>query len=374
MSADGVKTGITANIVINALNSSSGGGRSIRDSFLRLLSQQRLADHYTVLVASREGLTFVDNPNIVLEVLPRPYSKTIAAPVVYEILLDKILRRLRASAVLNLGDLVINTAVPQIYVFDWAYAVDVEPRVWKGMTWSEWFARRTKLALLERRFRKPAVVVAQTDYIRTRLTQKFGLRNVAVIGNAVTLSAQQERGRDFGLPGGTKLVCPSVYYPHKNLEVLLDVAERARDAGRDYRLVVTVSPASPAASRFVAAIGARGLQDHVINVGQVEPRDMPALYAQCDGLILPTLLESFSIVYPEAMHFGLPIFTSDRWFAHSVCGDAARYLDPLDAGNILQALDESMATAKPGISWSRPATGSLRTFPIGRRTSPRCSV
>jgi glycosyltransferase involved in cell wall biosynthesis len=352
-----------ATIVINALNSSSGGGRSIRDSYLRLLNQETLADHYKVLVASADGLEFVDNPNIALDVLPRSYSRTIAAPLVYEVLLDHILRRHGASAVLNLGDLVINSDVPQVYVFDWPYAVDVEARVWKGMTWSEWLSRRTKLVLLERRFRKPAIVVAQTDYIRKRLSQKYGLGTVAIIGNAVTLFSQHDGGRDFGLPSGTKLLCPSVYYPHKNLEILLDAAEIARNAGRDYRFVVTVSPTNAAAARFVDAISARGLQEHVINVGQVEPRYMPSLYRQSDGLILPTLLESFSIVYPEAMSFGLPIFTSDRWFAHSVCGEAARYFDPVDANDVLRTLDEVFGNGQARQRLIEAGQWQLATFP-----------
>jgi len=39
------------------------------------------------------------------------------------------------------------------------------------------------------------------------------------------------------------------------------------------------------------------------------------------------------------MHFGIPIVTSDRDFARSVCGDAAIYIDPLDGENIIAALE-----------------------------------
>jgi glycosyltransferase involved in cell wall biosynthesis len=327
-------------IVINALNSNSGGGRSIRDSFLKLLNEETLEDRYVVLVAPGAQLDFVQNRSIRIEELPAGYARTIAAPLVYELLLGRVLKRLNADVVLNLGDLVVNTSIPQIYVFDWPYAIDVEPGIWRQMGTADWASRRSKLILLERSFRKPAIVVAQTEYIRDRLKQKYHLKRVEVIGNSVTLNEGGETYRDFGLPTGINLVCPSVYYPHKNIDILLDVAERVRESGLGYRFVVTVAPTSAAAAGFVRAIDSRGLQDFVINAGQVDPRLMPSLYRQCDGLILPTLLESFSIVYPEAMHFGLPILTSDRWFARSVCGEAARYFDPNDPASILSAITD----------------------------------
>ena len=63
-----------------------------------------------------------------------------------------------------------------------------------------------------------------------------------------------------------------------------------------------------------------------------------ALYAGVDAVVLPSLLESFSGVYVEAMALGVPIITSDRDFAHVVCGDAAIYVDPTDPGAIAQAI------------------------------------
>ena len=58
----------------------------------------------------------------------------------------------------------------------------------------------------------------------------------------------------------------------------------------------------------------------------------------CQALFLPTLLESFSVTYLEAMHFGVPVLTSDLDFARFVCGDAAIYFDPWDPGSIKDAI------------------------------------
>ena len=55
---------------------------------------------------------------------------------------------------------------------------------------------------------------------------------------------------------------------------------------------------------------------------------------------MPTLLESFSGSYIEAMHYGVPILTSDLDFAHDVCGESAIYFDPWNVETIKNAILE----------------------------------
>ncbi len=328
-------------VAINAVNSNSGGGKSIRDSYLKLLNETELEERYVVFVAKGADLAFVTNPNIEVIELPGLYSQTIMAPIIYRFVLGRILNRIGVDVVLNLGNLIIRTRAKQLSVFQWSFGVDVHEKVWAGMLPVDRLSRKAKLWLLERYFHEADVVVAQTEFIRQRLIEKYRLNDVRVIGNAPTLGGvTDESGTAFDLPVGVRLVYPCVYYPHKNLEILLDVAELIKARKLNYRIITTINPGGPAASRFVGAIAERGLQDVIRNIGQVPPGRMPALYEQCDALLMPTLLESFSIVYPEAMHHGLPILTSDMWFAHSVCGDAAKYFDPFDAANILRSIEE----------------------------------
>ena len=331
-------------VALNALNSNSGGGKSIRDSFLRLLNKQELREHYLVVVAKGADLGFVTNPNIEVLEMPNLYGRAVMAPIVYRFVLGRVLAKTGANVVLNIGDLVIHTTVRQIYLFDWPYALDVHPKVWAGMKFVDWLNRKTKLRLLRRDFHRPDIVIAQTGFVKDRLEELYGLKDVRVINNAVTVDSKAggDADRDFSLPEGMKLVYPAVYYPHKNLEVLLELAGLIRDAGLHYLIVTTVNPDTAAAECFVDDIAERGLKDVICNIGQVPLDDMHGLYRQCDALLMPTLLESFSIVYLEAMHHGLPVFTSDMWFAHSVCGEAAKYFDPFDAADMLRAIEEVM--------------------------------
>ena len=62
------------------------------------------------------------------------------------------------------------------------------------------------------------------------------------------------------------------------------------------------------------------------------------LYKQADIMFQPTLLESFTATYPEAMRMEVPIVTSDLEFAHGLCGNAAVYYSPLDAEKAGEAI------------------------------------
>jgi glycosyltransferase involved in cell wall biosynthesis len=86
--------------------------------------------------------------------------------------------------------------------------------------------------------------------------------------------------------------------------------------------------------------------------------DVPSLYRQVDALLLPTLLESFSGTYVEAMFHGKPIFTSNYEFATDVCQGAALYFDPLDVLDIFQCI--RLATDNPNLIVQKIVAGKDR--------------
>jgi glycosyltransferase involved in cell wall biosynthesis len=65
-------------------------------------------------------------------------------------------------------------------------------------------------------------------------------------------------------------------------------------------------------------------------------------YEQADAALIPTLLETFSAAYPEAMRMEKPVLTSALDFATEVCGDAALYFDPVNAADIAARMIQLM--------------------------------
>lgn len=328
-------------IVLNALNSNSGGGRSIRDGYLNVLKKKNLTDRYIVIVRNKADLPQIENKNIEIRYMNNILSNSFMAPFVYEFVIGKWLKNWGATVVINWGDLIINAPVKQFYIFDWPYALEVHPKIWSTMTLREWITRRVKLWLLSKRIRRADVVGVQTEIAKSIIEKKYSHNNVRVIDQATVYSdLSPDTGIDFGLPNGIKLLSPSLYYTHKNLESLIDVAVAIRTKNLNYKIILTISATNASSRRFLRKIKQLDLGGIIFNVGTLPGDKMPSLYKKCDAVVIPTLLETFGLTYIEAMAHGLPVLTSDMWFAHAVCKNAARYFNPFDPMDILASVEE----------------------------------
>jgi glycosyltransferase involved in cell wall biosynthesis len=83
---------------------------------------------------------------------------------------------------------------------------------------------------------------------------------------------------------------------------------------------------------------APALRGRIINVGPLKQQELAGYYHHSTALILPTLLESFTATYLEAMKFECPVLTSNLDFAREVCGEAAIYFDPWDVDEMCEAV------------------------------------
>ncbi|NHJ31859.1 MAG: glycosyltransferase family 4 protein, partial [Asgard group archaeon] len=115
------------------------------------------------------------------------------------------------------------------------------------------------------------------------------------------------------------------------------LAEKIRNEGAKFRIIITIENRGSAKS-FLKTINKRQLNDIIINTGSISREEIFSLYDQVDSLLLPTLLESLSSTYLDAMNYGKTVYTSDREFAKSVCGTAAYYFNPFSATDIYETI------------------------------------
>jgi glycosyltransferase involved in cell wall biosynthesis len=131
----------------------------------------------------------------------------------------------------------------------------------------------------------------------------------------------------------------SRYYPHKNLEAVVDALESFEYLIPGVEWWHTVEHSHGlGAMRLLWRISNGESGRRIRKLGEVPQSELPEIYSQASAVILPTLMESFSGVYPEAMFFGKPILTSDRDFAREVCGPAALYFNPRNPLEIAEAI------------------------------------
>ncbi len=333
-------------ILINAYSLTTGGGKRILKDFLQSLCaiapEKKLI--FYVCVASRSEYAVFENDYITFFELPPLLRKKYLQPMVRYYLARQIQKR-KIDKVFSMGNIALPTDRPQLLLFHWAYAVYPEKVIWSNMDIKSYLNRKIRLSLFQKNLKYATTVIAQTSNIEERLRRYYGLENIVTIPNSVAINSHPAgHHRSFDLPEGKKLLYLTHYYTHKNLEIFIPLAKKIQERNLDYKLITTISDKQhPLAKKFLQDVAKLGLQDVIHNIGPVKLEETASLYRQCDALLMPTLLESFGITYIEAMHFKLPILTSERDFARAVCQDSAFYFDPLDSADILHTIQNAFS-------------------------------
>ena len=170
-----------------------------------------------------------------------------------------------------------------------------------------------------------------------------------------------EKEETIRFPSGDeklRILCFSASYPHKNLDIMPYVVHEIRKRRPDlpFEFVLTL-PADSVDYRFIEAKARElGVSEHFVNVGVVPVIEGPDLYRGCHMAFVPTLLESFTANYPEAMAMARPIVTPDLPFSRDICRDAALFYEAKNpvaaAGAILSLVDERR-------TWERIVTNGV---------------
>lgn len=197
--------------------------------------------------------------------------------------------------------------------------------------------RKLKGILIKYFYRRDGdAYIVQTDDVNERLRSFLKRANVHTVTNTYSSIYEDDASNEEILERDDRklrVLTLSSYYPHKNLEIIADIAKiHSRDLGKGLEFIVTL-PDDDYKKAFPDEI-----KSFVKNVGPVSPKQCPGLYKACDIMFLPSLLECFSASYVEAMKMKVPIVTTDLPFAKTVCGSAALYYIPLNANDAFYKL------------------------------------
>ena len=177
----------------------------------------------------------------------------------------------------------------------------------------------------KRLFKYLRVPLSQIYVVSSTYNHYFGIENN---GLRTKIKLNKKNKNEF------RVLTVSLNFPHKNLIIIRNICiSLLKKNIFDIRFYVTLPE-----SDYQKLFGS--FTKYVINIGTFQASSGPSIYNQCDILFMPTLLECFSGTYPEAMISRRPILTSNLDFAHSVCGDAAIYIDPFNPDKIVDAILE----------------------------------
>jgi len=178
--------------------------------------------------------------------------------------------------------------------------------------------------------------------------------------------------KELGLPERFVLFVGTLE-PRKNIERIIGAWERAH-ADADVELVLVGRDGWKTES-IHRAIETSPLRRHLHRRDHLPDTALPTLYSAARALVWPSHFEGFGLPPLEAMACGTPVITSRVSSLPEVCGDAALLVDPINTGEIAQAItrladDETLHAdlRQRGLeraaqfTWQRAAEETIATY------------
>lgn len=330
-------------ILINTSNLYVGGGLQVALSFLNELNKIAINHEYHIFISEAidkqlDQKKFPSNYKFYL-IEKSPSSLTTRKIIVEK--LDNLVKQINPDIVFSVfGPTYWRPKAKHIMGFANAWVFSPDSVAYDRLPFTERMKMRLNSKYKAYYIRKDGdYYVTETKDAQRKISEVINIdkKDIFVVGNTYSSVFNEDRyiqkNNEFycNLPIKEKSEFRLMYiahnHPSKNLSVINDILPMLTDY--NIKIVLTLDDTS-----IKTILQNSKYEKNIINLGSVPHKSCPSIYKQCDALFAPTLLETFSAAYPEAMKMELPILTSNYSFAKDVCGDAALYFDPLDPKDI----------------------------------------
>jgi hypothetical protein len=325
------------NILINAAGLHEGAGRRIAQQFLHQLAPIRVDDQLFLIASADAGYeSLARYPNFHLLTLPESYKHSRFSQLWHlHWVFPRWCKRYKIDKVISLGNIAFpSKGRPQAVYLQLPQLAYHESAAWKLMNNRAFLKSSLADQFVALHLRYASSYAVPSEPMKRRLAARFRLpeERIHLLPHTAVSS---------DLPGSTTLPEPrtplrliflSRYLPYKHFECLPALAQVIQEQQLPVEITLTLDRREgPAAAAILQAVS---VFPFIRNVGPPAWQDVPQLIQDHHGVFLPSLMESLSGVYAEALQSRRLIFTSHYDFATSVLGDAAFYFDPLKPYNI----------------------------------------
>lgn len=329
-------------IVINASTVAVGGGLSVAHNLLEAFNSIDHQHEMLLISPGHCGYEKFQSRNIRILIVPRILLYRAFRVLLDYVWLPRQIIKYRPEWILSLGNLPAPISIKQALLFDNPFAT-LKNLSDYNLSFFNIITHKFRNVIFRRRLKYLKLVFVQTKIQQKRFQEVFPSFNSLELLPNGPIYIKQKDACDINLPqkkhGEFRLFAFSMYYPHKNLEILLEVGRIIKREKLRITFIITINKKQGKKAReFLKDIKYKKLSEQIINVGKISHSNIKTLYKNVDGLILPTLLESFSSTYLDAMLFEKPILTSDIDFAREVCKEAGWYFNPNSARDIYEVI------------------------------------
>src|SRR5665213_1679773 len=231
-------------------------------------------------------------------------------------------------------------------------------------------------AVLRHCLKNADAITCVSEPTRTRLHELFPalrLEKTSVVPNSIGLS-REKGGTVFpqAIQGNPFLLCVAQHRANKNLGLLLRSFRLALDRNivpPETKLVI-VGNEGPETTRLHHIIAERSLHDRVLFLRGISDTLLSALYAQCELVIAPSLVEGFGLPVAEALAAGCRVACSDIPTFRAAAAPSCVLFHPADGTgeSLLTALRNALhlprgaASSAPGLQPQQAAAMYLALY------------
>lgn len=338
-------------IVINGFNSTHGGGLRIFSGFVQYLENELarpLSTPPILFLSPKHDKSLIERAlqaGLDARIFRATGVKALDQAILYFLYLPaRALIHGDKESLINFGDFVVPFAGRQIYYFDWLYAAIDARDVWAHMSTLQRLARWIKRTCIRAFIATPKVVTVQSQFVADQVAKTLGRMNTVTLPCPVAAPAEPEvirSGKTLKeLERATRFLCLSSFATHKNVKVLLDVAEILKARGTKAEIVLTLDETDAEVKTFLDKARALSLSDYIFNAGVLDFREVSEYLYACDALLLPTKLETFGLPYVESLSRSTPVLTSDLAFAYEICRTGTLFFDPDNPSDIANTIEK----------------------------------
>lgn len=205
--------------------------------------------------------------------------------------------------------------------------------------------------------------VFQTTYAMESFKKRSHIdgKRLHVIPNAFDLGLKEyfNDRSDTVLDNSQKtinILCPGAAYLHKGFQYIPSIVKEIKKrTDKPFIFILTLSFKSNLWKGIETQIKELNLQNEIINFGPYKYTDLKNLLEKTDIVFVPSMLETFSASYLEAMCANKKLIVANKNFARDICGNYATYVNPKDPVNSSKALvalftDSSLSQSKKSLA------------------------
>jgi glycosyltransferase involved in cell wall biosynthesis len=195
-------------------------------------------------------------------------------------------------------------------------------------------------------------IIVQSNVVKNGLIKSYTIEPDRIVVQPHPISL-----KSYQLPVKTdpneklKLFYPASNYEHKNHKLIIELDNNFNLEDLASEILVTIP--EPPNLRKGTIIKALGTISH---------QECFEYYAITNGLLFPSLMESYGLPLIEAMYVGLPIIAPKLEYAEWICGSEAIYFDPNNVESLYNAIHNLKQRVSSG--WIPDYSKQLEKFPV----------